>query len=182
MADSLRCGTSSQLAMTENFDEDSSMSGSTSDILPPGRNDRTTSDMPINGVKVSMTIPLLVMVRIRHSVYTSRGGSSSSRMTSCSVPWKASLLWSYDFNVSLDTPPKWFLTIIISTASAIPALFMTFTILVLGIRPVPMSPRGPRSFSCRMSRTVFPVSPAAHAFMGLLNRLPLHQDGYSPVK
>jgi hypothetical protein len=33
--DSVRWGTSSQLAITENFEEDSSISGSTSDIFPP---------------------------------------------------------------------------------------------------------------------------------------------------
>ena len=66
--------------------------------VSPGRNSagmncNTTSDIPISGVNVSMMTPLVVAVRIRHSPYTSIGGSSSSQMTCCAVPSKLPRPW-----------------------------------------------------------------------------------------
>ena len=48
--------------------------------------------------------------RMRHSSYTSRGGSSSNHTKSSEAPWNFSRPWSQVLNPMTDTPPNTFLT------------------------------------------------------------------------
>ena len=71
-------------------------------------------------------------------------------------------------------------TLTVSIAAGIPRDVATPEMAALGIIPVPHSDSrkgGPISFSCRTSRVVSAVTPAAHARTGLSKRLPFHHSG-----
>ena len=117
-------------------------------------------------------------------------GCSSSQIQSSEEPMNFSSPISYDLNEITDSPictPKalWNLTTMLSTALGICGFLTTSTTQSLGIAPEPRINRftgSPSNSLCKMSRVVTVLAPAAHALIGLVNRLPFHQSGYLPVK